>query len=73
MHILFSGTLIMYGRSDSSTFTAGNELEGRMEGVSACIIVSSVFKPVSLVGELRWWEMDCACLVSAAPTNCSFL
>lgn len=41
--ILFSGTLIMYGRGDSSTFTSGSKLEGQMEGVSDCIILSSVF------------------------------
>lgn len=73
MKFLFSATLIMCGRGDGSTFTSGNKLEDQMEGVSACIIVSSVFEPVSLVGELKWWEMDCAYLVSAVPTSCSFL
>lgn len=61
----------MYGRGGSSTFTSGNKLEGQMEGVSGCIILSCVFKPVSLVGELKWWEMSCAYLVSAVPTSCS--
>lgn len=60
----------MYGSGDSSTFTSGNKLEGQMEEVSDCIILSSVFKPVSLVGELKGWEMDCAYLV---PTSCSSL
>lgn len=75
MQILFSGTgtLIMCGRGDSSTFTSGNKLEGQMEGVSDCIILSSVLKPVSLGGELKWWEMDCAYLVSAVLTSCSSL
>lgn len=63
----------MYGRGDSSTFISGNKLEGQMEGVSDCIILSSVFKPVSLVGELKCWGMDCAYLVSAVPTSCCSL
>lgn len=61
----------MCGRGDSSTFTSGNKLEGQMEGVSDCIVLSSVLKPVSLGGELKWWEMDCAYLVSAVLTSCS--
>lgn len=73
LQIFFSGTLMMYGRGDSSTFTSGSKLEGRMGGVSDCIILSSVFKPVSLVGELKWWEIDCAYVVSAVPTSCSSL
>lgn len=44
-----------------------------MEGVRDCIILSSVFKPVSLVGELKWWEVDCAYLVYAVQTSCSSL
>lgn len=44
-----------------------------MEGVSDCIILSSAFKSVNLVGELKQWEMDCAYLVSAVQTSCSSL